>query len=199
VLFERRLREGIQDGSITVAFRRWKRSQVVAGHRYCMGAGAGLALVSSVATVHPSEIADADARAAGFASREALLADLGNADAGELYCICFAPAPEPDPRDALAAIGSLSLDEVAELDRRLDKLDSTGKHGAWTRATLRCIADSPGVRAGDLAPRLGWSELQDFKLHVRKLKALGLTTSLLVGYELSPRGAAYLELTLRRS
>ena len=32
-----------------------------------------------------------------------------------------------------------------------------------------------------------------FKLNVRKLKALGLTESLEVGYRLSPRGAAYLQ------
>ena len=31
-----------------------------------------------------------------------------------------------------------------------------------------------------------------FKLNVRKLKALGLTESLEVGYRLSPRGAAFL-------
>jgi hypothetical protein len=37
VLFERRLREGIQDGSVTLAFRRWRRCQVVAGHRYRTG------------------------------------------------------------------------------------------------------------------------------------------------------------------
>jgi hypothetical protein len=36
-------------------------------------------------------------------------------------------------------------------------------------------------------------ELQPFKLNVRKLKALGLTESLEVGYRLSPRGAAFLQ------
>jgi hypothetical protein len=47
------------------------------------------------------------------------------------------------------------------------------------------------VRAGDLADACGRERL-DFKLDVRKLKALGLTESLSVGYRLSPRGAAYL-------
>src|SRR5215813_5031212 len=37
VRFERRLRDGIHDGSITVTFRRWRRSQVVAGGRYRTG------------------------------------------------------------------------------------------------------------------------------------------------------------------
>ncbi|MEJ7721115.1 MAG: hypothetical protein WKF58_12005 [Ilumatobacteraceae bacterium] len=35
-------------------------------------------------------------------------------------------------------------------------------------------------------------ETAPFKLDVRKLKNLGLTHSLAVGYELSPRGRAYL-------
>lgn len=38
---------------------------------------------------------------------------------------------------------------------------------------------------------MGW-ERQDFKLHVRRLKALGLTLSLDVGDRLSPRGESYL-------
>ena len=36
-------------------------------------------------------------------------------------------------------------------------------------------------------------ETKPFKLDVRKLKNLGLTISLKVGYELSPRGRAYLD------
>jgi biotin operon repressor len=47
------------------------------------------------------------------------------------------------------------------------------------------------VRAGDLAEELDLDR-ESFKLDVRKLKNLGLTISLRVGYQLSPRGAAYL-------
>ena len=56
---------------------------------------------------------------------------------------------------------------------------------------LACIAAEPGRRAPDFAARFG-REVQPFKRDVRKLKELGLTISLLVGYELSPRGEAYL-------
>ena len=47
------------------------------------------------------------------------------------------------------------------------------------------------MRAADLAAGFG-RETQPFKLDVRKLKNLGLTISLEVGYRLSPRGEAYL-------
>ena len=50
---------------------------------------------------------------------------------------------------------------------------------------------SAAQRAADLAAGFG-RETQPFKLDVRKLKNLGLTLSLEVGYRLSPRGEAYL-------
>ena len=49
------------------------------------------------------------------------------------------------------------------------------------------------LRAPDLAASLG-RETLPFKRDVRKLKELGLTESLEVGYRLSPRGRAYLGL-----
>jgi hypothetical protein len=57
---------------------------------------------------------------------------------------------------------------------------------------LEVIASRPATRAADLAAGFG-RETQPFKTDVRKLKNLGLTESLEVGYRLSPRGAAYLE------
>jgi hypothetical protein len=48
------------------------------------------------------------------------------------------------------------------------------------------------VRAADLATSMGRERLA-FKADVRKLKALGLTLSLEIGYRPSSRGQAYLE------
>ena len=55
---------------------------------------------------------------------------------------------------------------------------------------LGLIAERPATRAPDLAASLG-RETAPFKADVRKLKELGLTESLEVGYRLSPRGRAY--------
>lgn len=57
LLFEARLREGIHDGSITMTFRRWRRSQVVAGGRY--RTGLDMIEVDRVDTVTPSAISHA--------------------------------------------------------------------------------------------------------------------------------------------
>jgi len=56
---------------------------------------------------------------------------------------------------------------------------------AVSEATLQTIAEHPDERAADLAARLRRPR-DEFKRDARKLKALGLTISLEVGYRLSP-------------
>jgi hypothetical protein len=192
--FEQRLRDGIADGSVTLMFRRWRRSQAVAGHRY--RTGRSRIEVESVSVVDPATISEADARLAGYASAAALTADLRGEQDLPLYRIAFRRLDEPDPREVLAADDTLTADEVAEIDRRLDRLDRASATGPWTAATLAAIADQPGTRAADLAAAFD-RDLLPFKVDVRKLKNLGLTRSLEVGYRLSPRGAAYLRRTGR--
>lgn len=97
----------------------------------------------------------------------------------------------PDPRDALSAETELSRDQVDQIGRRLAILDKRSSHGAWTHVTLRRIAECPGRPARDLAEALG-RDKEHLKLDIRKLKNLGLTRSLQAGYQIAPRGAAYL-------
>jgi hypothetical protein len=61
----------------------------------------------------------------------------------------------------------------------------------WTAATLALIEEHPRVVASRLAKMVG-RETAPFKVDVRKLKKLGLTQSFEIGYEISPRGRAYL-------
>jgi hypothetical protein len=77
------------------------------------------------------------------------------------------------------------------LRERLAKMDRLSSRGAWTMQILRLIGDGPHVPARVLAAELGWQTL-DFKANVRKLKALSLTISHEVGYELSDSGRRYL-------
>lgn len=77
---------------------------------------------------------------------------------------------------------------LADLRRQLARLDA---RGAWTRSTLLAIAARSAERAEVLAQAVGQDKLA-FKRNVRKLKELGLTESLTVGYRLSPRGEALL-------
>ena len=59
---------------------------------------------------------------------------------------------------------------------------------------MELIERCPATLAADIAHSIGREKLP-FKADVRKLKELGLTESLEVGYRLSPRGRAYLERT----
>ena len=61
----------------------------------------------------------------------------------------------------------------------------------WTRPVLQQISQHPAVVSTELAANAGLPR-DYFKIRVRRLKALGLTESLEVGYRLSRRGAAYL-------
>jgi hypothetical protein len=189
MLFEQRFWPLIADGSVTVTFRRWKRPQAVAGRRY--RTPAGIIEAERVTRVDATSITKTDARRAGYPSPDALVADLRGDESLPVTRIQFHLVDEPDPRAELAATEVLTPDDVDAIDARLDRLDERSRHGAWTRPVLETIDARPATRAPDLAASFG-RETADFKLDVRKLKNLGLTLSLPVGYRLSPRGEAYL-------
>jgi hypothetical protein len=145
----------------------------------------------TVDLLKPAEVTAELARDAGFGDVQAALADLRGDPELPLYCIRFRPVEGPDPRDQLAASATLTAEDSAGIAARLARMDAASRRGPWTAAVLAQIADRPAVSSALLAETLAW-ERADFKLHVRRLKALGLTMSLDVGYRLSPRGAAYL-------
>jgi hypothetical protein len=189
VLFEQRLRDGLHDGSITLAFRRWRRPQVVAGHHY--RTRLDMVRAEAIDEVTPAEITKAQAREAGYPDAAALLADLRGDPELPLYRIRFRRLDQPDPRDELAATATLTDAEAASIAARLARMDAASSRGPWTAAILAQIQARPAVSSACLAEAIGW-ERPEFKVHVRRLKALGLTISLDVGYRLSPRGRAYL-------
>jgi hypothetical protein len=187
MLFEPRLSAGLANGSIQLAFRRWRRAQVVGGRRY--RSPIGLIAVDGVSIVQAAEITLADARAAGYGSAAELLVDLRGPADGQLFRVALHALDEGDPRAALAADTAITAEDLRTLQARLASLD---RLRPWTTATLEAIDQHPGMRAADLAAALGFPDVLAFKTQVRKLKALGLTLSLEVGYRLAPRGQAFL-------
>ncbi|MCC6961236.1 MAG: hypothetical protein IT301_15430 [Dehalococcoidia bacterium] len=186
--FEARFRHGIASGEVTLTFRRWKRNQVVTGNTY--RTATGRVVVDEVSVIEPATISNEEAVLAGYESAAVLLADLRGDGSLPVYRVRFHAAPGEDSRDLLAADAALDASSLATITHRLERLDRASPSGPWTRTALLLIARNPGVRAGDLAPQAG-QETLDFKRNVRKLKNLGLTVSLEVGYRLSPRGEAY--------
>ena len=179
---------GIADGSVTLAFRRWDRPRIRAGST--QRTVAGVIRVDSVDEVDPAALTEDDARASGVRSLADLHRLLSRRPGERVYRMRVSMAG-PDPRVALREQAELTPGDRAALDARLDRFDAARADGPWTRDILRLIAERPGVRAPDLAAALG-RETLPFKRDVRKLKELGLTVSLPVGYDISPRGLAYL-------
>lgn len=185
MLIDRRTLDGIRDGTITLAFRRWQRPTVRAGGTLLTGAGQ--LTIADVTEVDEDAITDRDARRSGSPSREALMAELRRRT-GRLYRIAFG-ALRADPRVALRE----AVPEAHELDAivtRLKRMDAAAA-APWTTRVLTLLERNAGVRAGDLCVEVGL-EKDDFKIRVRRLKALGLTESLGTGYRIAPRGAAVL-------
>jgi hypothetical protein len=191
MLFAGSDRDGVANGKITAAYRRWAEARVAEGRIY--RTNAGRIQIDSVRQVNPDLIDDNDADVAAADRRNAkdVRRRLRGTEDQPTFLVKFHLIEGPDPRDELAAQSDLSPDDLEELKTRLAGFDEFSKQGPWTTTTLRLIQSKPATRAADLAAELG-RETAPFKLDVRKLKNLGLTYSLEIGYHLSPRGTAYL-------
>jgi hypothetical protein len=193
LLFKKPFHAGLVAGTIRVTFRAWDKPHVRAGGRYrCHPIG--VLEVDRVDKVRIADITAADAVLAGFASLAELLEFLRSGprsgeltDDGELFRIELHHGGDGD-RVEIALDAELSADDIAKLATRLARLD--GKK-PWTQQTMKLIAKHPRVAASKLAKKVK-RETLPFKVDVRKLKKLGLTQSFEVGYELSPRGLAFL-------
>ena len=190
MLFKQRLWPGMRDGSIAVTFRRWKRSQATPGRRY--RTGAGLIEVDTVDVVGEAVLTD-DAARAGPATPTGPRWSPSSTSTPTATSTASRSTTSGRTRAAPSARTPTSTDDDhAAIAARLARYDRASTRGPWTRAALDAIAARPAVRAGDLAEALG-RDRASFKLDVRKLKELGLTESLEVGYRLSPRGRAVLD------
>lgn len=196
----------IEQGTVTTAYRRWETPRVKVGGTQMTAAGVvRFDAVEEVADL--ATLTDDDARAAGVRDAAELrrrLAPRTTAPDGDspsrrgprasrggdhVYRVTLSWVgvdPRLELRETIARGAALTRlrADVARLD--------DGRHtGPWTRQILTWIRDNPGVISTELADLLG-RELLGMKADIRRLKALGLTISLRVGYELSPRGRAYL-------
>lgn len=178
---------GVADGSISVTFRRWQRSQVKVGGRYRVGAV--FVEVDTIELVPFAAITPAEARRSGSPDREGLrvlAAHSGPIDDDtllhriEFHVVGPRETPPSRPVDA---------ETIAATVAKLDRMDARSEHGPWTRRVLTLIGDLPGIVSTELAAAVARPR-PEFKQDVRKLKRLGLTESLEVGYRLTPLGEA---------
>lgn len=193
MLFKQDTLERIARGEVTAALRRWSKPTVRAGGT--LVTRVGVLAIDAVDVV--DEVTLEDAVAAGFAS----VADAMVALDTKGRAVGWgrrAPAPRPD--DAPASPIVRVRFHLAGEDPRISRRETVAEDPAAItthvdritrgRETFALIVAHPGRRAPDLAQMLG-EETLPFKARVRRLKALGLTESLAVGYRPSPRGLAW--------
>jgi hypothetical protein len=188
VLFQARFHERIVSGEISCTIRIWQRPHVKVGGRYKLGAGT--IVVDQIHETRLDDITPALARRSGFASLADALKTAKHGAGERVFIIDFHYDGAASMRDE-PTTGVVSAEQLAELAQRLETMDRRSRVGPWTLATLRAIEERPGVLAAKLARSLGRPR-DDFKRDVRKLKRLGLTLSLEIGYRLTPKGAALL-------
>jgi hypothetical protein len=192
LLFQKRFHAGLVDGSITRTFRLWDTPRVKPQGRYRVHP-IGVVEVTAIERRPLGELEDADAKAGGFESRDELLAYMAPVakrpltDDTLVFDVTLKHGGDGD-RVPLALEAALTASDLDLLRTKLARLD---RDGPWTTKVLKLIEKRPRVAASKLAASLG-RETEPFKIDVRKLKKLGLTQSFEVGYEVSPRGQAYL-------
>jgi hypothetical protein len=194
VLIRRDTLDRILSGEIDLAFRKWHRPTVKAGGT--LNTAVGVLAIDAVDIADESAITVDEARRAGYTSVEALRNELARRTEGSVYRVRVHHVGD-DPRIALRQDADLDADQLEAIGSRLDRLDRA-RGEPWTRAVLELIRARPATRAPELAASFG-RETKAFKTDVRKLKSLGLTESLVVGYRLSPRGEKFLDLETARS
>ena len=184
MLFRQKILQGIAEGRVTLAFRRWRKAPPTDGAT--LRSPVGVLALDRVTVVDEGDITVADVQRTGMSTEE-----LRDSIAGEGTLVRIElRLVGDDPRIALRERVP-SQDELAAILARLPRIDASSA-ARWTTTYLRAIAAQPGIGARVLAPEVD-AEVPLFKRRVRQLKELGLTESLEVGYRLSPRGALVLQ------
>ncbi len=151
MLIDRATAEGIAQGKVTLAFRRWDMPRMRAGST--QRTAAGVVEVVRVDEVDPATLTEDDALRAGVPSLDRLHRLLDRRSGARVFRMQVRPTG-PDPRVALREQAELSEADRRAVDERLDRWDAA-REAPWTREVLRLIAERPAVRAPDLAASLG--------------------------------------------
>ena len=143
MLFRREILEGIAEGRVTLAFRRWRRAPPADGSS--LRSPVGVLRLDRVTVVDESEITAEEVRRTGMSPDELRASISGD---GTLLRIEFRLAGD-DPRIALRERWP-EPDQLEVIVSRLCSIDAAGAT-PWTTRYLRLIAHQPGIVSRVLA------------------------------------------------
>ena len=170
-----------------MAFRKWKRPTIKQGGT--LKTPIGILAIEEISIV--KSISEEELAAAGYTDRSAFEKEVSKSSGTDLYRIKFNLAGE-DPRISLRNNDDLIPEEFEKIKTRLIRFDKSDRYPGWAHKVLNMIRDNPGKSAGYISEALEIEKVW-IKPNIRKLKEMGLTISLEVGYKISPRGNAYLQ------
>ena len=154
MLLTRATLEAIAGGTVTLAFRRWRRPTVRTGGT--LTTAVGVLSIDDVSPIDLGDITESDARASGHADLKTLRGLLSKGAGRTVYRIALRRRG-PDPCIALRA----AVPSAADMDRieaRMARWDSASPSGPWTRKVLRLLTASA---------RLLWKASHCFPRHWR--------------------------------
>jgi predicted transcriptional regulator len=183
MLFKVNHLQGIKEGDISLAFRKWKKPGVISGS--LIHTIVGRIEILNIEQVDVAGLTLKESKQAGYQSLDDLKKALESRE-GILYKI-EVRYHSPDPRISLRNQSNPKPEEISEIIAKLERMDKRGKTSPWTFSVLDSIQRHPKLRAADLAETLEVGKTW-LKANVRKLKNLGLTVSHEQGYSLSPLG-----------
>jgi len=189
MLFKEIHLKGIRKGTISLAYRLWKKQSILEGT--LLHTSIGLLEIQKIEIVEEADITSDDVRDTGFESKTELLQSFQKVEGGNIYRISVR-FHSPDPRIELRENANLSDQEFDEIQKKLNRLDANSTFGNWTYTILKVIRDNPKKRAVELAKMTGFQK-EWLKINIRKLKNMGLTISFDEGYGLSPLGTVVLD------
>jgi len=187
MLFDTRTLNGLAAGTVTTALRRWDVARVQEGST--TRTAVGIVEVTSVDTIDETDIDETLAHSAGFKDARDATRWVRRKGSGTVHVLGLRLVGA-DPRVALREETNLDDDARAEIAEALGRLDAAARE-PWTSDLMAAIEAGEGTAAAVLAEQLSTTKDQ-LKRRVRRLKDLGLTESLEVGYRLSPRGLIWL-------
>ena len=140
-MLRRSVLDRIKSGEISLVFRRWRKPTVRSGGT--LRTTIGVLSILDVREVREPRIPRTDVVKAGYASRTALLRELGTRD-GTIFRIALEYAGA-DPRIALRQRGVLTGDELDAVRTRLQRLDAKAPAGPWTGTRRRPPSTLSGI------------------------------------------------------
>ncbi len=189
MLFKQKHLEGIKAGKVTLAFRRWKRTDLKKGS--LIKTAVGTIEITDIATIKETHINDIDAKKAGFINLDSLLKSLHSEEEARIFKMHIRNYIEL-ARPKATEKSSLSKGDINKLKAKLTQFDKYSRSGAWTNNILKTLHENPKATSTELSLKTGKTR-EWLQLNIRKLKNLGLTVNHDPGYELTKIGKMLME------